>query len=127
MDRWIEHPNQSARTLVVRTRNKELRGRTLFAQFRLAFLHTRNNHIAHRSIRQPIQSRAKPIGLDDEQTLRTAVVGTIEHGAHGQTERNAEFRPSTGSTYSKSEQIARLIQREEDEEEVSAPAAGILD
>jgi hypothetical protein len=42
---------------------------TLLPQLGLSLLHTRNHHIAHTRIGQPVQARTEPIRLNQEERL----------------------------------------------------------
>jgi len=73
---------------------------TLLPQLWLSLLYTGNHHITNTSIRQPIQTRSKPVWFNEKQALCPAVVRTIQDGTYGQTERHAEFSARGSSTCS---------------------------
>ncbi len=68
-----------------------MHARTLFAEFRLALLARRNDHVTDRGGRQLVQTTTHALDADNKQGLGTRVVGTVHHSAVGQTQRRVEF------------------------------------
>lgn len=76
-----------------------MRRHTLFPQLRLALLHRGDDHVADTGVGQSVEMRAETVRLDDEETLRAAVVSAVHHRADRKTESQAEFCAGGSSTW----------------------------
>lgn len=79
---------------------------TFLSQIGLSFLDCANDHIADTSRRQSVEASAEALNGNHVQVLSARVVGTVDDGADGQAERDAELATAnTSSTQSKRTQV----------------------
>jgi len=70
----------------------------LLPELGLSLLHGGHEHVADTSGGQTVKATADSVDGDHVQVLGSGVVGTVHHGAHGQTEGDAELASRGTST-----------------------------